>query len=173
MKGTTTMWKNVAIAGSVGAVILGSGAVALAATGGSSPASGADASTAPAAVDLPAANGRLGALAGRALHGTWVTRDGSNSGEYVQHDAIRGVVTSVSATSITVKAADNVTMTFVVDTSTKVKTKAGTSISDVHTDDAVAVVGTGSSTMTAAHVVGQGVLAGRGAASPNRPRARA
>jgi hypothetical protein len=167
------MWKNVAIAGSVGAAILGSGAVALAATGGSSSASRAAAATAPVAVDFPAANGRLGPLAGRALHGTWVTRDGSNSGEYVQHDAIRGVVTVVSATSITVKAADGVTMTFGVTTSTKVKTKAGTSISDVHTDDAVAVVGTGSSTMTATHVVGQGALAGRRAASPIKPRARA
>ena len=167
------MWKNVAIAGSVGAVVLGSGAVALAATGGSSPGTAMNAATAPVAADVPAASGRLGALANRALHGTWVTRDGANSGEYVQHDAIRGVVTVVSATSITVKAADGVTMTFVVNTSTKVKTKAGTSISDVHADDAVAVVGTGSSTMTATHVVGQGVLAGRGAASPNRPRARA
>ena len=84
----------------------------------------------------------------RALHATWVTRDGKSSTSFVTHDAIRGQVTAVSATSITVKAADNVSQTYTVNSSTKVHTradgkgKAGT-ISEVKSGDKVLVVGTG------------------------------
>jgi hypothetical protein len=150
-------WKSVAIAGSAGAVILGSGAAALAATG--SGPSGAGASGAAGA-----GRGRAAKVLGRGLHGTWVTADPKNAGTYVQHDAIRGEVTDVSATSITVKAVDGVSMTFVVDASSKVKVAGGTTIGDVHDADRVAVVGTGTTTLTATHVVGARA-AGAGKAS--------
>lgn len=148
------MWKKVAIVGAVAAAIVGSGAAALATSGGSSlppPSSPA------AGVKATKARG-LGVLRG-ALHGTWVTRDGKSGGSFVQHDSIRGQVTEVSATSITVKAADGVSMVFLVDSSTKVRVKSGTAIGDVHDGDQVGVLGTGSSTMTATRVVGAGALA--------------
>jgi len=135
-------WKSVAIAGSVGAVIVGAGATALAATG-------------PSGASAPA-RGALGKALGRGVHGTFVTRDPNNAGSFVQHDAIRGEVTDVSATSITVKAADGVSMTFVIDASTKVKVRGGSSIADVHDNDRVAVAGTGTSTLTAKHIIDVG-----------------
>jgi len=75
---------------------------------------------------------------------------------FTTHEAIRGQVTAVSATSITVKAADNVTETFVLNAGTKVHnraTKAAASISDVKTGDPVLVAGTGTTTLTASRVV--------------------
>jgi uncharacterized NAD(P)/FAD-binding protein YdhS len=62
----------------------------------------------------------------------------------------------VSATSITVKAADSVTVTYVLNASTKVHsraTKAAASISDLKTGDRVLVAGTGTTTLTAVRVV--------------------
>jgi hypothetical protein len=54
----------------------------------------------------------------RALHATWVTE--SQQGP-VTHQAIRGEVTAVSATSITVKAKDGVSLTFAVTRYTTVR----------------------------------------------------
>jgi uncharacterized NAD(P)/FAD-binding protein YdhS len=94
-------------------------------------------------------------LARRSLHGTWVTRDGSSG--FVTHDAIRGQVTAVSASSITVKAADNVSQTYAITSDTKVhlrgdKGKAGT-IGEVKTGDRVIVLGTGTTSLTANQVL--------------------
>lgn len=158
------MWKKVAIAGAVGAAVLGSGAAALATTGS---AAGSGSSEVSAAATDAAGGGRLGALAGRALHATWVTRAPAGAAGYVQHDAIRGTVTAVSATSITVQAVDDVTMTFAVNTATKVHVGKASAIGDVHTDDKVLVVGTGTSALTATNIAGPGALAG----GKNRTRA--
>ena len=118
---------------------------------------------------MPGAEGRgkgrrpaLRAL-GRALHAQWVTRDRDNAGAFVTHSAIRGAVTAVSASSITVKAEDGVSQTYAVTDATKVRLrasqpgngnrgKAGT-ISDVHVGDKVAVIGTGATTLTAEHIL--------------------
>jgi hypothetical protein len=54
----------------------------------------------------------------RALHGTWVTQGKNGT---VTHQAIRGEVTAVSATSITIKAKDGVSMTFVIGPDTTVR----------------------------------------------------
>jgi len=156
-------WKSVAIAGSVAAVILGSGAAALAV--GGTRASSSDVSLAGLDTTKGPDAGRARNPLVRALHGTWVTNDPANSGGFVQHDAIRGEVTTVSPTSITVKATDGVSMTFVVDAATKVKVKGGTSIGDVHVADRVAVVGTGTTTLTATHVVNAEATRGAGAGS--------
>ena len=154
------MWKKIAVAGATGAVILGAGATALAVTSTSTPPTGSASPSAPASPST----GKLGQRAkarpiaiGRKnfQHGTWVTKDGSTE---VTHDAIRGSVTAVSATSITVQATDNVSQTYVVNSGTKVhsvaagKGKTGP-ITDVQTDDTVGVLGTGTTTLTATHVL--------------------
>ena len=147
------MWKKIAIGGAVAAAILGSGAAALATSGSAVPGT-PSASAAPAA-----AKGRhpvARALARHTVHGQFVTRD--DSGGFVTHDVIKGTVTSVSATSITVKAADNTSETYVVSSSTKVRQRSNgkgtaSTIGAVHTGDEVAVVGTGTSTLTATGIV--------------------
>ncbi|MCW2541510.1 MAG: hypothetical protein JWN95_3235 [Frankiales bacterium] len=164
------MWKKIAVAGSTAAVILGAGTAALAASGndttGVVPA--ANSSTSASATTTPshsAASGSSGkgrqrgpAIAQgrlkRALHASWVTK-GENA-TFVTHAAIRGAVTAVSATSISVKAADNVTQTYTVNSSTKVHTRAdkkAAPITDVKSGDPVLVVGTGTSSLTATQVV--------------------
>ena len=72
------------------------------------------------------------------------------------HDAIRGQVTAVSATSITVEAADHVTETYVINADVKVRDRANktaASILDVKSGDPVWVTGTGTTTLTATHVI--------------------
>jgi hypothetical protein len=151
------MLKKIVIAGSAAAVVLGAGTAALAASGSNSPSSTPSSSTAAGAGKAKAAHAKRSELR-RALHASWVTRDGKNSTSFVTHDAIRGQVTAVSATSITIKAADNVSETYAVNSSTKVhsradgKGKAGT-ISEVKSGDTVIVLGTGSGTLTATHVL--------------------
>src|SRR6476620_7128423 len=85
----------------------------------------AAASQAPAADDTAqgADTGDRKGLRGRmlrALHGTWVTE--SKAGP-VTHQAVRGDVTAVSATSITVKAKDGFSLTFSVAGDTKVRAR--------------------------------------------------
>ena len=117
---------------------------------------------------------KAGHLAGRALHAQWVTRDGK---AFVTHDAIRGQVTDVSKTAITVKAQDGTQETYAVTGATKVrmrmagkaapqarpglakpgKDKPGkaqpSSVSAIHVGDRVAVVGTGTSSLKATRIV--------------------
>lgn len=81
------------------------------------------------------------------LHGTWVTGPAAP----VTHSAIRGTVTAVSATSITVRARDGVTLTFAVTDATKVHRRGdgrGTfsPIDEVHVGDEALVTGVGDST---------------------------
>jgi len=146
------MWKKIAIAGAVSAAILGAGGAALATSGSGSPS--VDAQTTAKASKL-LNNPRLG----RAIHAQWVTQGKDKS--FVTHDAIRGQVTSVSATSISVKAADGVTQTYTVTADTVVRVKgAGKrstgAIDKVHSGDRVLVVGTGTTTLTASHVLDAG-----------------
>ena len=171
--------KKIVYAASAAAVVLGAGTAALAASAAAArrcrPArTPARCSRRPSRVPpprLPAqpGHGRKGRPAlralERALHAQWVTRKPGSSGSYVTHDAIRGQVTAVSPTSITVKAADGVSQTYAVTGSTKVRLrKAGSAagrgtggtpgtIGDVHTGDQVAVAGTGTTSLTAAHIV--------------------
>jgi hypothetical protein len=163
------MVKKVVIAGLAAATVLGAGTAALAASGSSGSASPSASSSPgpgpgnPAPGPGNAANGKARqalrrpglALARRALHGSWVTRNGSSG--FVTHDAIRGQVTAVSAGSITVKAADDVSQTYAVTGDTKVhlrgaKGKAGT-IGEVKTGDRVIVLGTGTGSLTATQVL--------------------
>jgi hypothetical protein len=171
------MWKKIAIAGTTMAVILGAGTAALAASGdfGGTSGSGANhAALAATSSSAPGSNGSAGANKGAGAkhrpglgpfrkavigrlqnfeHGSWVTKNGSST---VEHSAIHGDATKVSATSITVVSADKTTMTFTVSSSTKVHTRAqhtGAAITSVKSGDTVFVTGTGSSTLTAQQVV--------------------
>lgn len=90
---------------------------------------------------------------GRALHSTATVKD--SSGAFVNLASIQGSVTAVSATSITVKAEDGFTATYVINASTKVHTDAKNdgSIADVAVGQTAEVRGTSSgSTLTADHV---------------------
>ncbi|MDQ1738299.1 MAG: hypothetical protein QOH56_4550 [Pseudonocardiales bacterium] len=164
------MWKKIAVAGATAAIIGGAGTAALAVSGTSTPApstltsaSSGSANTANPAGGNAAKVAKLGkrgraegiARLRKVLHGTWVTEDKSSK-TFVTHAAIRGQVTTVSATSITVKASDNVTQTYVVNATTKVHTRAkktGAAIADVKSGDPVLVAGIGTGTLTATQVV--------------------
>lgn len=90
---------------------------------------------------------------GHALHSTATIKD--STGAFVNIASIQGAVTAVSATSITVKAEDGFTATYVVNANTKVHTDAkkdGT-IADVAVGQTAEVRGTSAgSTATADHV---------------------
>jgi len=183
------MLKKLVVIGGIAAVAgLGLAGAAWAGSGSSSPAGvAANSSVALAASstkDVPttasapagtAHKGKKGKHAGRArhlegaAHGQWVSKD-AKTGAFVTHDAVRGDVSAVSATSITIKAADGTSETFVVNGSTKVHVKgatnppAGTSaqapiatIGAVKVGDKVGVLGTGAGTMTATNVIDHGI----------------
>lgn len=159
------MWKKLAIAGATGAAVLGAGAAALAETGTPSPSpSAAPSSSAPKTA--PNGHAKRAGKARRAAleHGEWVT---NRDGKAETHDAVRGKVTSVSATSISVRAVDGYSLTLTVNADTKVRVrpagstdkKAGSkaTIAQVKTGDTVLAAGTKSgSTVTAKHVIDTG-----------------
>jgi hypothetical protein len=161
------MWKRIAAVGAAAVIIGGAGTAAFAASGTTTPSPTAasispvsdistNTATNTAAIGSHLAVDRLR----RAVHATWVTKN-KKTGVFTTHDVIRGLVTAVSATSITVQAADNVTETYVINGRTKVYTRALKSaasktaalISDVKTRDLVRVGGTGTTTLTALRVV--------------------
>jgi hypothetical protein len=153
------MWKKIAIAGGVCAAVAGIGTAAVA-TSGSSTISGAPASSSTAPKDHAAGGKDRGLKAlRRALHAQWVTKD--KDGKFVTHDAIRGTVSAVSATSITILAEDKKRETFTVNADTKVRVRtngkgAKGAINQVHTGDKALVVGTGTTTLTARGIVDAG-----------------
>src|SRR6266516_7504153 len=128
------MWMKVATAGSVGAIIVGAGVGALAFSGSgssSTPPAGVTPSAASADTLLDAA----GPDAAQGLprrdrirlrhfeHGEWVSRKDSKD---VTHDAIKGKVSAVDATSIQVKASDGFSLTVAVGVDAKHVVDAGT-----------------------------------------------
>ena len=171
--------KAVIVAGAA-ALVLGGGTAALASQSGSAPTAATPAAAGPAS-DTTAAGApqdtdgrrlRLGLV--RTLHADWVTRAPKGGTGFVTHHSIRGTVTAVSPTSITVKALDGVSQTFAVGKDTVVRSHPigsgrtkGTpsSISQVHTGDSVLVVGTGTNQLTATAVVDGGTAAARGDAT--------
>ncbi len=151
------MWKKVLIVGATSAAIVGAGTAAVAVTGSSSP------SPSPSTSTAKAHHAKARVELGRALHGTYVTRAGKGATGFVTHDEIRGTVTAVTPTSITVRAADGFSQRYAVTQVTiehlrsdgKAKGAAGR-ISQVHVGDRVGVLGTGSSSPTATHIVDAG-----------------
>jgi hypothetical protein len=151
------MWKKIAIAGGVCAAVAGIGTAAVA-TSGSSTTSGAPASSSAPREHSAAKDRGVKALR-HALHAQWVTKGQDNA--FVTHDAIRGTVTAVSATSITVQAEDRTSETFTVNADTRVRIRtngkgAKGTISQVKTGDTAFVVGTGTATLTAKGIIDAG-----------------
>jgi hypothetical protein len=151
------MWKTIAAIGATAAIIGGAGTAAYAASGTATPTPSTQASVSSAPSTSTASTGKHPGRnrIRRSVHATWVTQN-KKTKTFTTHDAIRGQVTSVSPTSITVRAADNVTETYVVALTTKVHTrnlKSAASISDVHPGDPVFVGGTGTTTLSAVRVI--------------------
>ncbi len=98
----------------------------------------------------------LHAILRHVLHGE-VTTKGADG--YVTHSGVRGAVTAVSPTSITVKSVDGFTETFTLNADTKVRERTpgqhgatSGSVSDVKQGDQVAVLGKAPEHSTAAPV---------------------
>lgn len=159
------MWSKATIGGVAAAALLGATGVTVATahassttTPQSSPTSTATATKDPKAAKKAAAAGKH--RDGRGLHAEWVTKDKA-SGAFVTHEAIRGSVTDVSPTAITVKAEDGVSQTYSISAQTTVglaKTakdakRSDGQISDVKTGQQVAVTGTGKDSPAATHIV--------------------
>lgn len=157
------MYRRVLTAGATAAVIIGAGTAALATTGSDTtsgtPTTSTGAPAAPGHAKKKAAKGGEGKLLRRAVHAQIVTK--GKDGSFVTHDIVTGTVTAVSATSITVQAADRTSETFVVNAETKVRLRtdgkgAPSTIGKVATGDTVLVAGTGTTTVTAKHIVDRG-----------------
>jgi hypothetical protein len=154
-----------AIAGFAAAAVVGTAGVAAAtapdpsgAPAPSSPgASAPDAGTgAPGRADERHGDERHGKLKhralGRGLHGEFVVK--GEDGTYVTLVSVRGEVTAVSATSVTFKAEDGFTATYVVNSETRVRGHDVDKIADVKVGDKGGAVGTKSgSTLTARAVL--------------------
>ena len=154
--------KAAAILGGVAAVaVIGTAGVA-AATAAPSP-SGAPSAAPSVGPSAPGADKRdRGERRGRfghhfrGLHGEWVVR-GEQDGSFVTMVGVRGEITAVSATSITIKAEDGFTGTFVVNADTKVRGKDVDKIADVKVGDQGGAVGPKSGdTVTARWVLVRG-----------------
>lgn len=153
------MWKKVLVVGTTTAAIVGAGTAALAVTGSSSP-SPAPAAKSPATAHHQKARGHGAEALRHGMHGTLTVKDAKVASGFQTYDAIRGKVSTVSSTAITVEAADHTTETYVVNSSTIVHAKAdGKSkgqaghIDKIVKGDEVGVLGTGTTTLTATHVV--------------------
>jgi preprotein translocase subunit YajC len=146
------MFRRVLVGGVTAAAILGAGGTALALTGSDGPTGSGTSSH-----DHAAGRGGHGKarLLKRLQHAEIVTKHGKG---FVTHELIRGTVTAVSPSSITVQAADKTTETFTVNAATKVRVRSGgkgaaASIARVAKGDRVFVAGVGAGTPVARHVV--------------------
>lgn len=152
------MYRKLLFGGLTAVAIAGAGGTALALAGTDSTDGAPVTAAVAAAQDSPAKHALLDRERGvlrRVAHGEVVVRgvDG-----FVTHNVIVGRVTSVSSTSITVRAADGASRTFVVTADTRVRVVGDgahgpTSIDKIATGDRAAVVGIGTSTLTAKHVI--------------------
>lgn len=150
------MWKKIAVAGGTLALIGGLGTAALAESGSTSSPSAKASDSAGDNGNSQATHHRKGRGFDKLKnfeHGTWVSRKDNAD---VTHTAYRGKASNVTATSITVTAVDNASQSFVVNTGTKVHTRAqhkGAAIQAVQNGDTVFVSGTGTNPVTANQVI--------------------
>jgi hypothetical protein len=141
------------VAGVVAAGVLGTAGVAAATSSDSAPApsaSAAPSSSAPSS-DHPRAKRAKRALIGRGMHGEWVVK--GKDGKPVTLETIRGTVSAVSSSSVTVKAEDGFTATFATNSDTKVRGGGADSLGDVKAGAKAAVVGVKSGNTTTARTV--------------------
>jgi hypothetical protein len=152
------MYRRILIGGVTAAAIVGAGGSALALSGSDTPIGGQakTVSTTSSSMGKHPLLARDGRLLRRLAHGAIVLRGKDG---FVTHDLILGTVTAVSPSSITVSAADKTSETFVVTADTKVRVRtigsggSFSTIDKVASGDQVLVAGTGTSTMTAKHIV--------------------
>jgi hypothetical protein len=149
------MVRRILIGGVTAAAIIGAGGTALALTGSSAAPDPVASQATTAAHSSPAGHHKRPRLLRRLSHAQIVVRA---HGGFVTHDLIRGTVTKVSPTAITVQAKDKTTETFTLDQRTKYRTRtngkgADSTVAAIHVGDHVGVAGTGTSTKTAKHVV--------------------
>ena len=144
------------VAGVAAAGVLGTAGVAAATSDTSTPTPAA--SSVPSASSAPGATGttaarkhRARAAIPRGLHGEWVVK--GKDGRTVTLVSVRGQVTAVSATSVTVKAEDGFTATYAVDAKTRVRGADATTIADVKVGAKGAAVGVKSGNTTTARTV--------------------
>lgn len=131
------MYRKIALVCAAAIAIVGVGTAALA-TAGSQTTTGNGKSHA-------AAKHNRHALLRHVLHGQLTTRGKAG---YVTHSGIRGTVTAVNATSITVKAVDGFSQTYTITAGTRIRERtpgkgtgvAGT-VSDLKSGDKVGVLG--------------------------------
>lgn len=96
---------------------------------------------------------------GLPLHGEMVVKNAD--GTFSTHVDVNGTAAAVSATSISVKAADGFTATFVINSDTHVRTSAmGRTVTDIKDGDVVHVDGTKSGTTLTAEDVHAGIPGG-------------
>lgn len=159
------MYRRILIGGITAAAIVGAGGTAIALTGSDS-TNGTPTTTATAPAhpgkDHPGkahpGKDRMKGKAGLLRNVAYAQIVTKGKHGFVTHTLINGTVMSVSATSITVQAADKHSETFVVDKDTKVRVRtngkgAASSIDKVADGDHVMATGTGTSTVTAKHIV--------------------
>ena len=152
------MIRNTVLAAGIGAVVLlGATGAAVAAESDTTPATPTPSARphlghapTPSPTAQPHRDGRHANVAFPGEFAQWTTFDAKTNTSTV-HDGIRGQVSAVSATSITVKAANGTAQTFAVDANTAVRARGGT-ISQVKVGDQVVVVGTGQGSLTATQV---------------------
>jgi hypothetical protein len=149
------MYRKTLIGGVTAAAIVCAGGTALALSG-SDTTSGTPAAGTATTAQQHRLLGRGKLLLRRLAHGELVVR--GKDGTFVTHDVIVGKVTAVSSDSITVIAADKTSETFAItgDTVVRMRTNgsgARSSIDKVADGDTVLVAGTGTSTLTAKHVL--------------------
>jgi len=140
------------VAGVAAAGVLGTAGVAAATSNDSTPAPTASAapSTSAAPSDRPKAKRARRALIGRGMHGEWVVK--GKDGKPVTLETIRGTVTAVGSSRLTVKAEDGFTETFATNSDTKVRGGAN-ALGNVEVGARGAVVGVKSGNTITARVV--------------------
>jgi hypothetical protein len=144
------------VAGVAAAGVLGTAGVAAATSSDSTPAPSASAApSSPATPPGDKAHHRKGkraerALIGRGMHGEWVVK--GKDGKPVTLETIRGTVTAVGSSRLTVKADDGFTETFTTNSDTKVRGGAH-SLGEVKVGAKGAVVGVKSGATITARAV--------------------
>jgi hypothetical protein len=140
------------VAGVAAAGVLGTAGVAAATSNDSTPAPSASAAPSSSAAPSDKADHRKAkrALIGRGMHGEWVVK--GKDGKPVTLETIRGTVTAVGSSRLTVKAEDGFTETFATNSDTKVRGGAD-SLGEVKVGAKGAVVGVKSGSIITARTV--------------------
>jgi hypothetical protein len=143
------------VAGVAAAGVLGTAGVAAATSNDSTPAPSASSAPSSSAAPSDKADHRKAkrakrALIGRGMHGEWVVR--GKDGKPVTLETIRGTVTAVGSSRLTVKAEDGFTETFVTNSDTKVRGGAD-SLGEIKVGAKGAVVGVKSGDTVTARAV--------------------